>query len=86
MDGGSIVSSADLLIAGGTVIDGTGEPGRPGGVAIEGDRIRLLEPDAPEPDRVGRRIDATGLIVAPGFIDLHSHSGLMILADPLHEP
>ena len=33
-----------------------------------------------------RRIDATGLVVAPGFIDLHCHSGLMIFADPLHEP
>src|SRR6478672_864509 len=33
-----------------------------------------------------RTIDATGLVIAPGFIDLHSHSGLMILADPRHEP
>ena len=33
-----------------------------------------------------RRIDATGKVVAPGFIDLHSHSGLMILAEPRHEP
>src|SRR5687767_11993155 len=36
--------------------------------------------------RAGRRIDATGHVVAPGFIDLHSHSGLMILAEPRHEP
>jgi N-acyl-D-amino-acid deacylase len=34
----------------------------------------------------GRRIDAAGHVVAPGFIDLHSHSGLMLLAAPLHEP
>ena len=34
----------------------------------------------------GRRIDATGHVVAPGFIDVHSHSGLMILAEPRHEP
>ena len=33
-----------------------------------------------------RAIDATGLVVAPGFIDLHSHGGLVILADPRHEP
>ena len=36
--------------------------------------------------RATRLIDATGKVVAPGFIDLHSHSGLMILADPRHEP
>ncbi len=33
-----------------------------------------------------RRIDAAGHVVAPGFIDIHSHSGLMILAEPRHEP
>src|SRR6185369_15792706 len=33
-----------------------------------------------------RTIDATGKVVAPGFIDLHSHAGLTILAEPLHEP
>ena len=38
------------------------------------------------PANVGRRIDATGRVVAPGFIDLHSHGGLMILAEPRHEP
>src|SRR4029077_11698571 len=36
--------------------------------------------------RAGRRIDARGHVVAPGFIDLHSHGGLTILADPRHEP
>jgi N-acyl-D-amino-acid deacylase len=75
----------DLLISGGTIVDGSGAPGRPGSVAIDGDRIRLL-PAGQEPPRVARRIDATGLTVAPGFIDLHSHAGLMILADPRHEP
>ncbi|MFP5342614.1 MAG: N-acyl-D-amino-acid deacylase family protein [Candidatus Limnocylindria bacterium] len=78
--------SVDLLISGGTIVDGTGAPGRPGTVIVEGDRLRLLEPDSPAPDHVGRRIDATGLVVAPGFIDLHSHGGLTILAEPRHEP
>jgi N-acyl-D-amino-acid deacylase len=78
------VSSADVLITGGTIVDGTGAPGTLGTVAISGDRIRVLEPgDNPA---AGRTIDATGKVVAPGFIDLHSHSGLMILADPRHEP
>jgi N-acyl-D-amino-acid deacylase len=78
--------SVDLLIAGGTIVDGTGSPGRPGTVLIEGDRLRLAGPDEPEPAHVGRRIDATGHVVAPGFIDLHSHGGLTILAEPRHEP
>jgi N-acyl-D-amino-acid deacylase len=48
--------------------------------------MRLLPVDAPLPEHVGRRIDAADRVVAPGFIDLHSHGGLMILAEPLHEP
>jgi N-acyl-D-amino-acid deacylase len=75
----------DIAITGGTVVDGSGAPGRPGTVLVEDDRLRLLESDASAPP-AGRTIDAAGLVVAPGFIDLHSHSGLMILADPRHEP
>ncbi len=81
-----MTDSADLLIAGGTIVDGTGAPGWRGSVVVDGERLRVLAPDAAPPDRVGRRIDATGRVVAPGFIDLHSHGGLMILADPRHEP
>jgi N-acyl-D-amino-acid deacylase len=77
---------AELLIAGGTVVDGTGSPGRPGTVAVVDGRIRLLEATAPAPAHAGRTIDATGKVVAPGFIDLHSHGGLVILADGRHEP
>ena len=75
----------DLLIHGGTVVDGTGAPAYRAEVAAEGNRLRLLHPDAPVPD-ARRRIDAAGLVVAPGFIDLHSHAGLTILAEPRHEP
>ncbi|MFL5723967.1 MAG: amidohydrolase family protein [Chloroflexota bacterium] len=77
---------ADLLITGGTIVDGTGEPGRPGSVAVVDGRIRVLRTDEPAPANVGRTIDATGRVVAPGFIDLHSHGGLVILADGRHEP
>ena len=77
---------ADILITGGTLVDGSGAPGRPGSVAIEADRLRIIEAGETLPGHVGRRIDATDRVVAPGFIDLHSHAGLMILADPRHEP
>jgi N-acyl-D-amino-acid deacylase len=77
---------ADLLITGGTVVDGTGVKGRPGSVAVVDGRIRVLDPGAPLPAHTARTIDATGKVVAPGFIDLHSHGGLAILADGRHEP
>src|SRR6266705_3283077 len=79
------MTDIDLLITGGTIVDGTGAPGRPGTVAVSGSGIRLLNA-AEESSAPGRTIDATGKVVAPVFIDLHSHSGLMILADPRHEP
>ena len=86
-----MTGQADLLITGGLVVDGTGAPGRPGTVAVVNGRIRLLDPGGPAPgDPAGipaaRTIDATGKVVAPGFIDLHSHGGLVILADGRHEP
>ena len=77
--------TADLVIAGGTIVDGTGTPARPGTVVIDGERLRII-PAGTEPPRAARTIDATGRVVAPGFIDLHSHGGLEILANPHHEP
>jgi len=76
--------TAELLITGGTIVDGTGASARPGSVAVTEGRIRILAPDAGVP--AGRTIDATDKIVAPGFIDLHSHSGLWLLHEPRHEP
>lgn len=81
-----MTDSVDLIISGGTLVDGTGAPRRPGTVVVEGDRMRILGPDGHAPAHVGTRIDATDRIVAPGFIDLHSHGGLVILAEPRHEP
>jgi len=81
-----MADSADLVITGGTIVDGTGAPGRPGSVVVDGEHLRLLGPGDAEPSHFGRRIDATGKVVAPGFIDLHSHGGLVILAEPSHEP
>ena len=75
----------DLLITGGSLVDGSGAAARPGTVASLDGRLHIGDPTW-RPERVGRAIDATGMVVAPGFIDLHSHGGLVILADPRHEP
>jgi N-acyl-D-amino-acid deacylase len=76
----------DILVTGGTIVDGTGAAAHPGTVAVVDGRIRMLPADEPPPASVARTIDATGKVVAPGFIDLHSHGGLVILADGRHEP
>ena len=81
------MSGPEIRIVGGTIVDGTGAAGRPGTVEIRDGRLRLSDGRRTRtPDEAGRTIDATGKVVAPGFIDLHSHSGLMLLAEPLHEP
>jgi len=75
---------ADLVFLHGTVVDGSGTPGRPGTVAAVAGRLVLGAAEWEPP--AARVIDATGLVIAPGFIDLHSHGGLVILAQPRHEP
>ncbi len=63
----------DLVITGAALIDGTGGPRYRADVAIAGDRIALVSRQPVTATRARRTIDATGLIVAPGFIDLHAH-------------
>ena len=63
----------DVLIRNGTVLDGTGAPGVKADVAIVGKRIVRVSPTPLHPADAVRVIDATGLIVAPGFIDMHVH-------------
>ena len=62
----------DLLIRGGSVIDGTGRPAFRADLGIRGDRIATLAPEVA--GEATRTVDATGLVVAPGFIDLHVHA------------
>jgi dihydroorotase/N-acyl-D-amino-acid deacylase len=62
-----------VLIRGGTIVDGTGAPRYAGDVALIGDRIAVVSRTPLDPARATRVIDATGLIVAPGFIDVHAH-------------
>lgn len=77
---GSVATAAefDLVIRNGRVVDGTGNPWRYADVAVKGDRIVAI-------GRVTgtgtREFDAKGLVVAPGFIDIHSHSDFKLLQD-----
>jgi N-acyl-D-amino-acid deacylase len=66
----------DVLIRGGTVVDGTGASARRADVAIAGERIEAVEvlPRA----EAARVIDATGHVVAPGFVDMHSHADFVL--------
>lgn len=79
----------ELLFAGGTIVDGTGNPGFPGALGIRGGRLTVLRDPvliSAAKTAAARTIDASSKVVAPGFIDLHSHSGLTILSEPLHGP
>lgn len=69
-----------ILIRGGTVIDGTGAPGRRADVLLDGDRIAFVGDVPAEGIHVERTIDGTGKVVTPGFIDAHCHG------DPLAAP
>jgi N-acyl-D-amino-acid deacylase len=71
----------DLLITSATVLDGTGSPGVRADVAVAAGRIVAVGNDLPA---AYRTIDAEGLVLAPGFIDMHAHSDLQILANPDH--
>ncbi|HZR79969.1 MAG TPA: amidohydrolase family protein [Candidatus Binatia bacterium] len=73
---------ADVVIRGGTVFDGTGAPGRPADVAIEGGVIAEIGPKLSG----ARDLDASGCAVAPGFIDIHTHYDAQVFWDPALRP
>ena len=76
------VEPLDYIITGGTLIDGTRAPRRPMDIGIRGDRIVAVSPPGGLDGTGGTKIDATGKIVAPGFIDTHTHDDNTVLADP----
>lgn len=74
--------SAEIVIRGGLVIDGSGEPGFPADVAIRDGRICGIGQGLDGE----RTIDATGQVVAPGFIDIHTHYDAQVFWDPALTP
>lgn len=70
----------DLLIRGGHVLDGSGSPGHDADVAVHAGRVVAIEPRSARPAR--RVIDARGQVVAPGFIDIHTHSDFTLPINP----
>lgn len=74
LGGAAPAPQADLVLKGGTIHDGSDRPAYVGDVAITGDRITYV--GKPSKIRAQRSIDARGLIVAPGFIDLHTHADI----------
>ena len=75
----------DVLIRGGTVIDGTGAPGFAADVAVSDGRIVAVSRDGIDPSEAATVIDASGQVVTPGFIDNHAHIQQTIAEYPLAE-
>ena len=69
----------DLIIRGGTVVDGTGAPARKADIAIKGDRIVAVGTDVGQGKR---EIDATDRLVSPGWVDVHTHYDGQVTWDP----
>jgi N-acyl-D-amino-acid deacylase len=83
LDGKGLWMGYDLVIKNGHVVDGTGRPRFKANVYVEGGRIAQVSPDGPVGgDEV---IDAAGLIVCPGFVDMHSHADLTLFGNPRAE-
>lgn len=73
----------DTLITGGRIVDGTGNPWFYGDVALAGDTVAAIVPHGVlGPEQARNMIDATDMVVCPGFIDILSHSIIPLMADP----
>ena len=73
----------DLLISGALVVDGSGSPPRQADVAVESGKIVAVGSIG---ERAQRHVDAAGLVVAPGFIDVHTHYDAQVFWDPTLSP
>ncbi|MEW2291704.1 D-aminoacylase [Streptomyces sp. NPDC006743] len=88
MDPVELADLTDLVIRDADVVDGTGAPSYRADVAIRGGRIVSIVKEAAAAGcarpRARRELDAEGLVLCPGFIDMHAHSDLALLRDPDH--
>src|SRR5215467_3924945 len=76
-----MTETPDLILKRGTIIDGTGRPGLEGDLAIRRNRILAFDPSG-SLDGAPEELNCKGLVIAPGFIDTHSHSDLRVLTEP----
>src|ERR671927_117231 len=77
--------SAAFSLSGGLVVDGTGAPGVRANVVVRDGRIESIG-DAGEATNVASTIDVSGCVVAPGFVDLHTHYDAQLFWDPTASP
>jgi N-acyl-D-amino-acid deacylase len=74
---------SELRIANASVLDGTGAPETIADVVVRGDRIEAVDPPSADPAPDGA-VDGTGLVLAPGFVDVHTHDDWTLLLAPEH--
>jgi len=76
----------DLLIKGGRVADGTGAATRPADVGVRAGRIVVIAAPGEIDEPAEQTVDATGRIVAPGFVDIHTHYDAQVMWDQACTP
>ena len=74
-----------IALKDGLIINGTGSPGFYGSVLIKDNKISVIRQSS-DSIQADVEIDCTGKVISPGFVDLHSHTGLTIFGEPKHEP
>src|SRR5512134_987748 len=76
-----MTAAFDLVVANGTLVDGTGAAARPGELAIAGGRIAALGRPGELAPHAARTLDARGGAIAPGFVDFHTHYDAQVFWD-----